>query len=244
MAIIVFQHDESNRPGRLGRVLRDQAHALDIRRLDRGAEVPPDFDNVTGVVSLGGPPNVSDAGTARAPWMAEELAFLREAHARQLPLIGVCLGAQMIAHALGGEVEPMAETEVGFHTISLTPAAHTEIALAGIPWDHAAFCHHGQQVTKMPEGATKLASSKKCGVQAFRVGLRTYAFQWHFEADRDGALDIHRASSEKVVTEADLRSQFETHGQAFARLSDRLSLNLASFVIPAGKRVGAAGGIG
>jgi len=242
MAIIVFQHDEANRPGRLGRVLRDHAHKLDVRRLDRGDGFPPDFDDVSGVVSLGGHQNVVDAGSDAAPWMEDEMAFLRKASMRHLPVIGVCLGAQLIAAALGGEVEPMTEVEVGFHPITLTPAGQIETSVAGVAWDHRAFCHHGQQVTKLPVQGTLLASSAACKIQAFKTGLRTYGFQWHLEADRDQALDINRASGEGALSESALLEQWEQHGAAFERLSERICVNLASHVVPAAKLVGASGG--
>jgi GMP synthase-like glutamine amidotransferase len=242
MAIIVFQHDEANRPGRLGRVLRDHAHRLDVRRLDLGDGFPPDFDNVTGVVSLGGHQNLSDAGTDAAPWMSHEMAFLREASARHLPVIGVCLGAQLVAAAMGGEVEPMTEAEVGFHPITLTPAGHVETSVAGVAWEHRGFCHHGQQITKLPVQGTLLASSAACKIQAFRTDLRTYGYQWHLEADRDMALEINRAAGEDAIDESQLLEQWEAHGATFERLSERICVNLASHVAPAGKLVGVSGG--
>ncbi len=243
MAIIVFQHDGANRPGRLGRVLRDQGHRLEVRRLDRGDGLPPDFDNVSGVISLGGHQNVVDAGTDAAPWMEQEIKFLRDASMRHLPVIGVCLGAQLVASALGGEVEPMTEAEVGFHRVTLTPAGHVETSVSGIAWDHMALCHHAQEITKLPVGGTLLASSARCKNQAFKTGLRTYGFQWHFEADRDMALEIHRAANDdEGLSESDLLAQWEAHGQTFVRLSERLCHNIAACVMPAAKLVGTSGG--
>ena len=99
MAIIVFQHAESEHPGRLGDELRRLGVRLDIRRLDLPAgpgsqgnkHVPPDFDEVEGVISLGGPMMVSD----HLPWMQPEMDFLAEAHRRQVPLVGFTLTAAM-----------------------------------------------------------------------------------------------------------------------------------------------------
>jgi len=242
MAIVIFQHSEENRSGRLGATLRDYAHRLRFRALHKGEGVPPDFDNVTGVVSLGGPQNVGDD----EPWMDDELAFLREAHDRKLPVIGVCLGAQMIAAALGGEVAPMDRPEIGMRPMTLTSSGHTDTAMAGVSWTHPVFCHHTREITKAPEGATVLASSEACNVQAFRAGLRTYAFQYHLEADTGIALEIHRASQEAGggggVTEDELRGELDAHYQTFARLADRVCVNLAAHVTPAGKLVGSVGG--
>src|SRR5206468_4056424 len=94
---------------------------------------------------------------------------------------------QLIARALGGEVAPMAggKHEWGFHRFVQTPAGNTDTILAGIPWGTWQFQMHGQEVSKPPEGATILQSSAACRVQAFRTGLRTYGFQYHFEIMRD-----------------------------------------------------------
>lgn len=238
MAIIVFQHSEANRPGRIGAILRDHAHALDVRRLDLGDPVPPDFDNVSGVVSLGGPQDVGD-GSA---WMDAEAEYLRAAHERQLPVVGVCLGAQLIAHALGGEVGPMDAPEVGFFDLTLTGAAHVDTAFAGILWTHRTFCHHACEIKSLPPGATNLASSAACAVQAFRAGMRTYAFQFHFEADRALALAINEHGGEPSIEAGELNAQFDAHYPTFARLSDRLCENLAAHVFPAAKPVGVSGG--
>jgi len=238
MSIIVFQHSDANRAGRLGAVLRDHAHPLDIRRLDLGDPVPTDFDNVSGVVSLGGPQDVGDG----SPWMDAECAFLKEAHERRLPVVGVCLGSQLIAHVLGGEVKAMDEPEVGFFDVTLTPAAHVDTVFSGVAWKNRTFCHHACAVSELPPGATLLASSAACKVQAFKAGMRTYAFQYHFEADWDLALAINEQGGEPPVETDELRHQMDTHYHTFARYSDRLCENLAAHVFPAAKLVGASGG--
>ncbi|NER02933.1 MAG: hypothetical protein F6K17_10010 [Okeania sp. SIO3C4] len=92
MAIIIFQHDDINRPGRLGMTLRDHGFKLDIRRLDQGDKVPADLDDVEAVITLGGRANVDDSFA----WLDEERAYLKAAHERSLPVIGICLGCQLI----------------------------------------------------------------------------------------------------------------------------------------------------
>lgn len=241
MPIIVFQHAPSDGLGRLGPILRDHAHKLDIRRLDQrgAAAIPGDFDGVTAVISLGGPQNVGESH----PWMQAELAFLKGAHARQIPLIGLCLGSQLIAHALGGEVGPAAKPEFGFCRVSQAPAGNTDIMLAGIAWNSHQFQAHAHEVKKLPPDALLLASSKDCKVQCYRVGLRTYGFQYHFECDREDVEAFGRDSWCKGVmqslgmTDADLKAQTAEHYESFARLGDRLCGNLASFMFPAVSRM-------
>lgn len=240
MPIIVFQHSAENRPGRLGATLRDHGHRLDIRRLDRGDEVPPDFDDVTGVITLGGPQNTDED----YPWMDAELAYLRGAHERQLPVVGVCLGAQLIAAALGGSVAPMSSPEIGYVALTLTPQGYVDTVLAGVAWECPVLSHHAREITTPPEGAAVLGKSEKCGAQVFRAGLRTYGFQYHFEADEAMALEIHRASGDTSVSVAELTAQNNTHYQTFARLADRVCVNIAAHLMPSVRLVGSVGGAG
>lgn len=234
MSIIVFQHGASVGPGRLGLTLRDHGFKLDIRRLDlpqtrTNPHVPADFESVEGIVVMGGEMNVTDI--ARFPWMAAEVEYIKEAHRRQLPLIGVCLGHQLIAHALGGTVAPAATPEHGFVPVRIEVPGQTEIMLAGIPWQVPQLQSHNQEVTALPPGATVLASSATCKVQAFRAGLRTIGFQYHFECDRESAAAIVGNSV------PDLAAQLDAHYPMFARVADRLSVNLATYLFPARVRL-------
>ncbi|MEC9374437.1 MAG: type 1 glutamine amidotransferase [Planctomycetota bacterium] len=239
MATIVFQHSDIGRPGRLGLTLRDHGHRLKIIRPDRGEAIPPDFDDVDGVISMGGPQSTVDAGS-RPEWMEEEMAFLKEAHERALPVIGVCLGHQMLAVALGGETGRMAKPEVGFYPVDITVPGQTEHVLAGISWRSRQFCHHGDHVTKAPPGAVVLAKSELCPVQAFRAGLRTYAFQYHFEADRQHAMQIAESEPDLLHkaghTEQEIAAQADECYEQFARLADRLCVNIATLVALVGRR--------
>ncbi|MGQ0628938.1 MAG: type 1 glutamine amidotransferase [Phycisphaerales bacterium] len=251
MPIIVLQHEASEHLGRLAPVLRDLGHRCDVRRLWTGngraaGHIPADFDGVDGIISLGGSMNIAD----NPSWLAAEMAYVKEAHARQLPLLGVCLGAQIIAKALGGEVGPAAKPEWGFSRVSQTPPGNTDTILAGIPWGTFQFQMHNQEISKAPEGAVVLQSSPACRVQAFRCGLRTYGFQYHFEIER-ARLEAAAAGrcaedsgcfSKHGLTQADLAAQMAEHEETFARLSTRLCTNLAMFMFPLMKKaLGARG---
>ena len=242
MAIIVFQHSAMCGPGRIGVTFRDHAQKLDIRRLDlpespANRHIPPDFDNVDGVISLGGPQNVGDP----LPWMDAEMNFLREAHQRGLPVVGVCLGAQLIAAALGGKVALLPRPEWGFPNVSQLPVANTDTILAGIPWTSRQFQAHAQGVSELPPGATLLQTSEACKVQSFRVGMRTYAFQYHFECDRE-MVNAYAAGSGGELAAAGLdtasfTAQADEHYPRFAILADRLSVNIVSYLFPSLRRI-------
>lgn len=236
MPILILQHTATEHAGRLALTLRDHARRLDVRRLDlpesrSNPHIPTDFDGVEGIISLGGQMNVGDD----LPWMQREIEFLAAAHARNLPVVGICLGAQLIAKALGGAVAPMASgSEWGMAPVRQFPVANTDIILAGIPWEVPQFHAHGQEVAALPPGATALQASDKCKVQSFRAGLRTYGFQYHFECDLamirefltagDPQMAATGLSAQHGMEEA--RMQYEM----YARTSDRLAVNLAQLL--------------
>ncbi|MCG3123018.1 MAG: Carbamoyl-phosphate synthase small chain [Phycisphaerales bacterium] len=240
MALVVFQHGDHVSPGRFGVTFRDHGFSLDIRRVDLpasagGQPVPKDYDNVDGVLSLGGEQNIGDPHD----WLDQEMAFIKGAHERNLPVIGICLGSQLIAQALGGKVEPMQTPEVGFHTVSINPTGQVDPLLAGIAWNSPQFCSHGYEIKQLPPGATLLASSKACKVQIFRAGLRTIGIQFHPECDRamidrfcSGCTLMSRAG----LTASDVAAQAQKHYEMFARLADRLCVNLATLLLPSQSR--------
>lgn len=249
MPIIVFQHTATEGPGRLGATFRDHGKKLDVRRLDlpvggvnHNRHVPTDFDDVEGVISLGGPMNVGD----NLPWMTAEIEYLKAAHERKLPVLGICLGNQLIAKALGGEVSPMTNgaAEWGMAPVSQNPIANTDIILAGVSWKNWQFHAHGQEVSKLPPGATGLQFSSKCKLQSFRAGLRTYGFQYHFECDL-ATIEDFLLSGEAQIAHAGITDVREAvrHAAAnyeeYARIGDRLCVNLATYLFAVSKKMSA-----
>ncbi len=243
MAIIAFQHSDKGGPGRLGATLRDHGFKLDIRRPDlaNGKGVPPDLDDVEGIVILGGPQNVTDI--EKYPWMQAEVALIKAAHAAELPIIGICLGAQMIAHALGGKVAPREKPAIGFYPVNITVPGQTETMMAGIPWEHPQVFSCGQAVATLPPGAVLLAGTKTIPVQAYRVGLRTFGFLYHFECDRGGIDELMKECKRGMevcgTTTGEVKVQADQQYANFARVSDRLCVNLATFCFPLERRISA-----
>ena len=240
MAILVFQHHADETPGRLGATLRDYGHRLRICELFEGEALPPDLDGVDGVVSLGGPMNVDD--THEHAWLDGEIELLRQAHERELPIVGICLGAQLVARALGGAVGPMDQPEVGWQPVQLAFPGTMDPVFGGIPWRTQQFHMHGQQITTLPDGATGLAGSPMCPQQSFKAGLTTYCFQYHFEWNQreiESALQANNALLEKAGVSADqIKQDTAQHYEMHRHLGDRLCHNIANLLMPIDKRYG------
>lgn len=231
--ILVLQHSTVG-AGRLGATLRDHAFKLDIRKpalpLDKGGhELPGDLDEYQGLVCLGGPaqPDQND------PWMLKEIELIKEAHAREIPLIGICLGHQLIGRALGGEVGKLDKPEWGFLNVDLTPPGQTDTLLAGVPWSMPQFQSHSFAVTKPPPGAQILGKSALCPNQIMRVGQRTVSFQFHFEADGP-MLDYFAGVDTELMAHAgtsatDFAAARKKHYEMFARVADRICVNLVTY---------------
>jgi GMP synthase (glutamine-hydrolysing) len=246
MPIIVFQHSDLGGPGRLGATLRDHGFSLSVRRPDlhgtcRAAGVPTDLDDVQGVVVLGGPAMVTDI--EQLEWMRAEAAFIKAAHDAALPVIGICLGAQLIAHALGGKVDWKAKPAVGFEEVAINVPGQTDTLISGVPWVHPQLFTCSQEVVQLPAGSALLASSASTKNAIFRVGVRTFATQFHFECDRP-MIDAEFAGSAQAATKAgvssaDLKSQTDIAYANYARIGDRLCVNLATYCFPVTRRLSA-----
>lgn len=238
--ILTLQHSAVGRPGRLGLTLRDHGFKLDVRRLDlQGSLEEVTLEGCQGLLVLGGPQSPTEA----SPWLRHEMDLIKRAHDAELPVIGVCLGCQLIGAALGGTVGKLPTPEAGFVDVDVVGAGQTDTITAGIPWRTGWFNSHEYGVTELPPGATRLMSSDACENHGFRVGLRTFAFQSHIEADRaiiDGLFSTeHELFKRSGVDGAELARSAEAEYARFAEVADRLCVNLASYAFPFSALIGA-----
>jgi GMP synthase (glutamine-hydrolysing) len=181
----ILQHVEHEGPGLLAEVLRTAGQPFDVVRLDLGATVP-DADSIGGLVVLGGPMGVHDDGACS--WLIPERDLLAAAAGAGKPVLGVCLGAQQLAAALGASVTTGPTPEVGLGRVELTGPGRLDPVMGpeygGLSATSIPCVHWHQDTFDLPEGATHLAATRPFPHQAFRWGDRAYGFQFHVEVDR------------------------------------------------------------
>ena len=177
----VLQHVAWEGPGIITKEAAKRGYQVDIRRLDRGDRLP-DPDQVRGLVVMGGPLGAYEEDSY--PFLRNECELLATIALSGRPVLGVCLGAQLLAKALGSRVFPGHGTEIGFGSVGLTPAGQEDLLFADVGNVLPVFHWHGDTFT-LPAGAELLASSSMYPHQAFRFGNRAYGFQFHIEPDAD-----------------------------------------------------------
>jgi GMP synthase-like glutamine amidotransferase len=178
--ILVFEHMQAGHAGILRDLLRAAGIGWRSVRFDLGEPVP-DLALFDALWVMGGPMDVWQE--AEHPWLAAEKAAIREAVLdRAMPYLGICLGHQLLADALGGVVQPAARPEVGVFEIARTPAGERHALLAGLPQRPRVLQWHAAEVVEPPAGAQVLASSSDCRVQVMVVG-RALGLQFHLEVD-------------------------------------------------------------
>jgi GMP synthase (glutamine-hydrolysing) len=173
--VIAAVHSDDGGPRVFGDVVRELGHELAEWR--PAAEPPP--DGADAVLVFGGSMHIDQEH--RHPWLRDEGDWLRSLLDREVPTLGVCLGAELLAHAAGWRVAQMPRPEIGWHDVELTPAARDDPLLDGVPPRFRAFQWHSY-AAEPPTGAPVLAVSPACA-QVYRVGERAWGIQFHAEVD-------------------------------------------------------------
>jgi GMP synthase (glutamine-hydrolysing) len=225
---LVLQHIACEPPGVYEDVLVELGATIHRVELDEG-EQPPDWHHFDAIVAMGGPMSVNDEG--ELPWLRTEKALIAEAVREGIPFFGACLGSQLLAASLGGEVGPGAAPEVGILPVFLTDAAAADPVFGGLPRELPTLQWHGDTFS-LPEEAVLLASSPAYPNQAFRWGRSAYAVQFHLEVSREMAEEWARvpayadalaavlgpASAATLVDELGVRAEeMRVHGRHMFR---------------------------
>lgn len=179
--VLVVQHLEPEGPALIAEALDRAQRRVEVVRVDRGEQLPRELSPYAGLVVMGGP--MSAGSDDDFPTRARELELLHEALGSQVPTLGICLGAQLLAVAGGGSIERTGPPEIGWGDVQLLPEAARDALFEG-PADELTVLHwHGETFT-LPPDAALLASSSRYRHQAFRLGSCAWGLQFHLEVDR------------------------------------------------------------
>jgi GMP synthase-like glutamine amidotransferase len=174
--VLTLRHVPFEGLGRIAPELESSGIGFDYADLYQPGATLPGLDDYSGLIVLGGPMSANDAD----PWIGAEIGLIRQAIARDFAILGICLGAQLLAKALGAEVLRNPEKEIGWFDLEFTPAAANDALFAGIGPRETVFHWHGETFSLAP-GAVLLAASERCRHQAVRYGQKIYALQFHLE---------------------------------------------------------------
>ena len=185
MRVHWLQHAEHEDLGCIAPWLAARGHSVAVSRLQRG-DAPPGPDAYDWLIVLGGPMNIYEH--AAYPWLVAEKQAIRAGLQAGKRVLGICLGAQLVADQLGGPVVRNAEPEVGWHPVSTTAAARAEGPFRGFPAQFTPFHWHGDTFT-LPLGSAPLMTSEACANQAFSHGSKVAGIQFHLEVTAANARD-------------------------------------------------------
>jgi GMP synthase-like glutamine amidotransferase len=205
----ILQHVEHEGPGRIVPIFRDFGIPIELRRLYKGDEVPADLDELRVLIVMGGPMGVADIGNPQFPFLQAELELIRRVVHADRAMLGICLGAQLLAHAAGAKVYPnlkpkakpedadVPAPEVGWGPVNFPFPGGTEPIVMGL-MDGAPMFHWHYDTFDLPKlpplpvpptppappppsGNVLISSTRTCKNQAFRFKTRLFGFQYHFE---------------------------------------------------------------
>jgi len=236
--VLVLQHARAGLPGLIGDVLRARGAAIDLRFPVEGDILPAAPAEFDGMVVMGGfmSANADDV----CPHFPALIELMHACAAESRPVLGVCLGAQLVARAWGGAVHEGRAKEFGYHALQRTPEATNDPLAAALP----ARCHVMQwhaDTFELPPGATLLLRGEDGLNQALRIGETVYGFQCHFEVTeamlRDWSTEeAHATGSDPATLMAGIEAQYARHGAIAAAAARDIAGSWVDLVENAARR--------
>jgi GMP synthase (glutamine-hydrolysing) len=229
MPILVIQHSNTGTAATIGDAIIRHGLRCQTIRLASGDSIPSDLDGIDGIISMGSSDSATDDSL---PWIAPELALLKAACVAQLPVLGVCLGAHLLARALGGSTRP----SVGLCRIDLTTAGRDDPLFRGLPWYGSWPSWHADEISELPPDARLLAKSEECGIEAFAHGMFAYGVQFHPEWTADRVAELCDDSGDHIAGDgfdyAAVKAAALDEADSIERMARRFSENVASYLMP------------
>jgi GMP synthase (glutamine-hydrolysing) len=196
MAVVrVLQHIGPEGPGRIADALTERGIGIAVTRPDLGEPVPARLDGTAGLLVMGGPMGVYEV--EQYPYLADEQRLIEHALREEIPVLGVCLGSQLLAATLGARVAPGPRKEIGWFEVTASDAATKDPVLGRAPSRFVALHWHGD-VFDLPSGAVSLARSELTTHQAFRFGERAHGLLFHLEAKPDQVEQMAREFADEL----------------------------------------------
>jgi len=227
--LLVFQHVATEPLGHLDPLLRAAGFRIRFVNFGREPNAQPDARRYDGLVVLGGPMNVDQV--EQFPHLATELAVIRETVTAGKPMLGICLGGQLLADAMGGHVHPNPVPEIGWYRLHTRPAAHDDRLFRHFERTPRHVFQWHAYAFRPPAGAVPLAWTRGCRHQAYRLGDHAWGLQFHLEADApmidrwlhlpSGRSEIEQHWDDQRRIER-IRTATRLHLPATRALSDRL----------------------
>jgi GMP synthase (glutamine-hydrolysing) len=216
--ILVLQHVAHELLGTLNPLLKKSGFRIRYVNFARHRDARPSLDGYDGLVVLGGPMSANDTGLL--PHLTVEMNLIEEALRRNLPVLGICLGAQLIAMTLGAAVYPNRQKEIGWYDVSPTEHAQRDPLLSAFAENEMIFQWHGETFD-IPKSAHHLAYSSLCAHQAFRYDANVYGLQFHLEVDEPM---IHRwlrvaENIKEIASIGDSNAHERIHSQTPAHMA-------------------------
>jgi len=228
MHIHSFHHIAIEGLGEIAAWARSKGHTLSSTHFYRGEEPPASLDSIDWLVVMGGPMNIYEH--RNHPWLTAEKAFIADAIAQNKRLLGICLGSQLIADALGAQVVQNPQIEIGWFPVQIHAEAAGHPAFAQFPPQFTPLHWHGDTFS-LPPGATLVASSAACRNQAFAKGPRIVGLQFHLEVgagdvaafmESEGDLGTGRFIQDKATILSETATNLPAAHAALASLLDAL----------------------
>lgn len=191
MKVHVLQHVRFEGLGCIGTWLETQGAGIDYTRFFQG-DTLPEPRGIDLIIALGGPMSVNDE--KELPWLEQEKQFIRDAIAQGISVLGICLGAQLIASALGAKVYRNPLKEIGWFPVQALPAGESVFRF---PSQCLVFHWHGETFD-LPEGAVRLAKSDGCANQAFQFMNNVIGLQFHLETTQQSAREILQSCRDEL----------------------------------------------
>ncbi|MBN2754551.1 MAG: type 1 glutamine amidotransferase [Candidatus Goldbacteria bacterium] len=195
MNIHIIMHVPFEGPGTIEPWAKARDHNLTYTRVYENEKFP-DMDAFDMLIIMGGPMSVNDID--KYAWLSGEKGFISMAVSSCKKVLGICLGAQILAECLGGKVYPNREKEIGWHNTYLTEAGRNMKIFEGIPHEFSAFHWHGETF-EVPAGCERIAYSDACENQGFVFGNEIAAFQFHLECTEESVKGLYSMCEDEIV---------------------------------------------